>query len=79
MFFYVFLLFSLILIKLCDFRYNYYEKVKTVLGTLSKSSAKHKEANIEWLKSKLQQAEDTNNHVWEWINKCNAAVNENIN
>jgi hypothetical protein len=63
----------LILIEICDFRYNYHGRVNMSLKTLSvnNNSAKHKEANIEWLESKLQKAKDIDNQVWKWISKCN--------
>ncbi|GES97207.1 hypothetical protein GLOIN_2v1769589 [Rhizophagus clarus] len=50
-------------------KHIHYENVNLILETL-RCSTKHKEANIEWLNSKLQEAEDIIDQVSEWMNEC---------
>ncbi|GBB85964.1 hypothetical protein RclHR1_01240015 [Rhizophagus clarus] len=52
-----------------DWEFSMKQKGKNVVQTL-RCSTKHKEANIEWLNSKLQEAEDIIDQVSEWMNEC---------
>jgi hypothetical protein len=51
------------------FRFIYSEDVKLALESLSitENSAKHKEADIDWLKGKLDEANGIINDVKKWI------------
>ncbi|RIA86766.1 hypothetical protein C1645_778836 [Glomus cerebriforme] len=55
---------------------RHYKKVEQALKSLSitENSAKHKETDIKWLKTELQQAEDINNQFKEWKDKYEVAM-----
>lgn len=58
------------------FRHIHSENVKLALNSLlmTEDSTKHKEANIEWLKAELDQAEVIINQVLGWIEECKFTI-----
>ncbi|CAB4428030.1 unnamed protein product [Rhizophagus irregularis] len=59
-----------------DLKHIHSENVKLALNSLliTEDSTKHKEANIEWLKAELDQAEEIINQVLEWIKECKFTI-----
>ncbi|CAB4428084.1 unnamed protein product [Rhizophagus irregularis] len=59
-----------------DLKHIHSENVKLALNSLlmTEDSTKHKEANIEWLKAELDQAEVIINQVLGWIEECKFTI-----
>ncbi|CAG8476933.1 5442_t:CDS:10 [Acaulospora colombiana] len=55
---------------------EYEEKVDQALKSVLPNTniAKHKEANIKWLKNQLQQAKDIIDEILEWKDECKTAM-----
>ena len=58
------------------FRYIHYENVMLALESMSitEDMTKHKEANIEWLKNEIQEANNIIDQVLQWMDKCEDAM-----